>query len=208
MRMLSRRTLLMASAVAPLAGCSTLNSFVGNTTVPQWVTALQAVAAEVGQILPQLQQYVSVPAATASEITAAVSGMQQVLSGVSTSWSQAQGESALQQIETYINNIAPLVLPILTAAGVSIPGGAIISLIIASLPAIEAAVGMVLSALSSTSVQVAQVAVPPSSAASARLRATFAPTPFAQLQQVSPIYLQMLEQRAKAKYAARHRRHK
>ena len=195
MRNLSRRTFLLASATVPLAGCSTISGIIGNTTSSQQiVTALQAVATEITQVIPQLSQVPGFAGNTLTAVQQVVAEIQQVLSGVSSAITQGQGQSILIQVENYINDLAPLVLPFVSL----IPGGSIIGMVVAALPAIEAAAGVVASALSNLSKSIATSAPP--LPASARLRAT---TPISTSQQ----YLNLLEQRASVRYSHRLRAH-
>lgn len=189
--MLSRRHLIQLTGSAAvgslLAGCATLGN--GSTLAQTAVTALQAVATEITQVIPQLIT-AGLGGNTLSAVQNIVAEIQQVLSGVSNAMTQSQGQSILQQVESYINDLAPLVLPFVSA----IPGGSIVGLIVAALPAIEAVVGVAFTYLTNIAQGLATTA--PTTAT--RPRAVFG--------QNSNLYLQLLEQRAKASRRYRHHR--
>ena len=128
----------------------------------------------------------NVPAATATQISTYITAIEQAVSAVGGSITQTQGQSVLDQIESAINAIAPLVLPFVSA----IPGGSYIGLIVAALPALETAVGFLVSALTPAAVQVAQTAPP--LPASATFGAINLP--------VSQQYLNLLISKAKASH--------
>lgn len=168
---LSRRRLLVFGAGASmfaLAGCASSGTTTTTPNVSGWVTALQALAAEAGQIIPQLSQVAGF-SSVEPQVQQIVAGIQQALSGVSSAWTQSQGQSALTTVENYINDLAPIVLPFVGM----IPGvgtaGSVIGLIVASLPAIEAALNVALSALTPQATSLQQTAPP--LPASARLGA-------------------------------------
>ena len=190
----SRRRLLTLAAggslAAFLAGCGTTggSTTTTTTTVSGWVQAFQALAAEAQLIVPELTA-VGLGGNTLTSVQAIVGDIESVLSGVSTAMTQTQGQSVLAQVEGYINNLAPLVLPFVSL----IPGGSVIGLIVAALPAIEALVNFGISELSSVTAQLAASA--PAPTVSAKLKGSVA-APTAQQ------YLNLLIQKAKAAKAA------
>ena len=189
----SRRRLLTLAAggslAAVLAGCGTTGGgTTTTTTASNWVQAFQALAAEAQLIVPELTA-VGLGGNTLTSVQAIVGDIESVLSGVSTAMTQTQGQSVLAQVEGYINNLAPLVLPFVSL----IPGGSVIGLIVAALPAIEALVNFGISELSSVTAQLAASA--PAPTVSAKLKGSVA-APTAQQ------YLNLLIQKAKAAKAA------
>lgn len=178
---ITRRSLLITAApgALALAGCGTTTP----STTAAWVTELQAIGTMVTQILPQLVS-VGLPASTQASVATIVGEIQQALAGVNAAMSQSQGASVLATIENYINDLAPLVLPFVSL----IPGGSVIGLIVAALPAIEAAINIV-SSLTTQSVTLASTA--PKLAASARLRG-------ASTVQISQQYANLLVNRAQS----------
>ena len=193
MQPITRRTLL--SSVAPgaaliAAGCAGVSV---SGQIPATVLAgIQAIGTEITQILPLISTAANIPASTVTEINSIVAQIQQATSVLSTASTASAGTSTLQTIETYINDLAPLVAPFLSL----IPGvGSVLGLIIAALPALEAAAGILISLLSPAASAIPAPALP----ASARLRGT--PTTMSQA------YLNMLIARANALRAARHLHH-
>ena len=182
--MLNRRTLLISGAsTVVLAGCAS-----GTFNVSAFAQAVQAIGTEIGSVVTLLPS--SVPAATVSEIQTIVAAIQSLAAGAGTAASQVSGQALLQQIEGYINELAPIVLSILPA----IPGvgsiASILGIIVAALPAIEAMVNIVSTFLSTTAQSLASAAPP--LPASGRLRAMPSVS-------VSQQYLNMLEHKASAR---------
>lgn len=175
------RAVLLGGAAIALAGCGTPTT--GSVSV--WVAGLQAIETEVQAILPQIASAVSIPAATLAEITSILSAITSALSAISSASSTLTGASVLAQVEGYINALAPLILPFLSA----IPGGGVIGLIVAALPAIEAALNFI-SSLTSQALSLASAAP---ALASARLRG---PAAVALTPAVSQLYLNLLIARA------------
>jgi len=192
-QILSRRKFIALSGVAaiavPLAGCAGLPFT--PTLVQSAVTAIQAIGTEITQFLPQISSVAGISTSTVSAIATVVGLIQQAASAVGTATTQSSGAAILTQIETYINDLAPLVLPFLSL----IPGGNILGIIIAALPAIEAAVGIV-SQLITQAASLAATAPP--LPASARFGIGAAGS-------VSQAYLNLLVQRAQALKAAKAR---
>ena len=195
--MLTRRSLILTTAPAALAlaGCATSG---GTTTfnVSNFSAAIQAIAAEVGQIIPTIAGVTSIPAATVSEIQSIVAEIQQVAAGVGQVSTATAGQSLLTTIEGYINDLAPIVLPLLSA----IPGigsvASILGIIVAALPAIEAMVGIVITDLTSTAQSLA-TAAPAVPTTSGKFRAAFG--------QNSQYYLNLLVHRASGRLHSRYR---
>lgn len=140
---LSRRKFISMTSVAavavPLAGCGILPVI----PVASWVAGIQAIGTEIATLLPGLAGIAGIPASTVAQITQIITEIEQIAAGIGIASSASAGQTALQAIEALINTLAPLLLPILSL----IPGGAIIGIIVAALPAIEAALGMVISLL-------------------------------------------------------------
>lgn len=195
----NRRNFLLASAgvfALGVAGCSTsqtqnVNNV--NSQVPGWVAALQAVATEVSSIMPQLTA-AGLTGSAASKAQGIIAQIEKALGAIGSASTAADGQSVLATVETYINSLAPLVEPFVAA----IPGGSIVGLIVAALPAIELAVNMLVTLLTPQAQALANTAPP--------LTTTTASAPFGLgALATSQQYLVMLEQRAAAK--ARYRRH-
>jgi hypothetical protein len=189
-----RRLLILGASVSALAltGCATIPG-----QIPAWLQGLQAILEEAPSIIPQLQNFgLSGSAlATAQQV---VADIEQVLNGIGNATTAAEGLSILQQVETYINTLAPIALAVIPASVLG-PAGTVIGLVIAALPAIEAGVNMLVSALSPIAKQIATPA-----AASRRYRSVFGAAG-ADLAS-SQLYLNLLIQRANAKPARRPRR--
>ena len=172
-----------------LAGCATTNI---NGQVPIWVAAFQAILTEAASILPQLQA-VGLTGNALSNASTIISEIKAALSAINAASTASQGMNVLQTVEIYINSLAPLVLPFVSL----IPGGAVIGLIVAALPAIEAALNIVVTLLTPQAQTIAQSA--PVLPASARYGGAVN----------SQAYLNLLIQRASSKLSAkRHRRHR
>ncbi len=187
---ISRRMFLAATApgALALAGCgTTLIPTPVTTAIPQWVSAIQAVGTEVGQLVAALPSSV-IPAGTVTEIQNVVATIQSIASGISAATTASAGQSALSQIEALINDLAPLILPFTS----SIPTiGPIIGIVVAALPAIEALLTPFISLVSSTTQSLATLA-PAVTTASGRYRAVFG--------QNSQAYLQLLLKKASSRY--------
>lgn len=144
---LTRRHLLTLIAVAPVIGA------VGCTEVQAaaWLAALQTLSQLFVSVEPELEGEGYNPAAPITvtvggvKTTTTVSGIaalvQQVVTALGNAASASQGQSALITIETYVNALVPVIYPVvLPFIAAATPGGGFaIGLIIANLPAIEAA---------------------------------------------------------------------
>lgn len=162
---LNRRALLLAGVFligTPLVGCSS------TTTVPTWVAALQAIATEFNLVMPQLVT-AGMSSDVAAKVQAIIAQIQQALTAINSASTQTQGQSVLTTVEGYINALTPLALPFVAA----IPGGSVLGLIIAALPAIELAVNMVTSLLNPNALKVASSAPPLPANMTAKAGATF-----------------------------------
>src|SRR6185312_3303581 len=170
-QILSRRRLLAATAIVPAA--VVLAACPGPVAVPAFVAALQSVGQDVLLAMPQLLK-AGLSGATAATVNTAINAISQVGNDVSAASTATQGQSALIQIEGYVNAIAPDVLPFLPL----IPGGSIIAIVIAALPAIEAMLNFAASLLSAEAKAVAATAQVPAPAASTlrRMGATVDPS--------------------------------
>ena len=162
MNPITRRDLIYGAALIPvgiaLADCSP-------NVEPTFVAALQAVGQEISLALPQLQK-AGLSNNLAGTIAKAITAIEAAASGVGMATTATQGQSVLIQIEGDINAIVPVVAPFVAL----VPGGAIISLVIAALPAIEAMVNFGVSLLSNQAKQVAATAVVPTPAAGSLAR--------------------------------------
>ncbi len=196
---LSRRHLMLlagGAAVAPLVGCASVNS-----QVPSWVAALEAIATEAGSILPQLEA-AGLSGADAAKAQQIVAEIQSALKVINIASSETQGQSALATVEGYINALAPLALPFVSL----IPGGTVVGLIVAALPAIELALNFIVSLLTPQAKELAASApkLPAKARFKGRLRGRYAVTQT----QIAQQYLILLEARAaKSRYRLRFRRH-
>jgi len=189
--MLSRRTLLFTTAPAALAlaGCATTNG-VTTFNVAAFAQAIQAISDQVGQFVAELPAG-TIAASTLKVIQTIVGDIQTVAAGVAGVTTPAAGQSLLTTIEGYLNQLAPILLPLISA----IPGigaaASIIGIIVAALPEIEAIVGMVTALIPQA--QTLASAAPPIS--SGKYRAVFGSN--------SAAYLNLLIHRAAAHH---HRR--
>ena len=175
----SRRTLLATvapGALLTLAGCGTTPV---NPSV--WISGIQAIATEVGQIAGQLGA-AGVSASVIAQVQSIVASIQAAASAVGGAVTQSAGQSILIQIEGYINALVPIIQPFLSL----VPGvGSIIGIIVIALPAIEAALNIIVGLLSPAATALASNAPP--------LPLTAAPG-----FDVHQAYLNMLIQRANA----------
>lgn len=158
--MLTRRALFAGAApcaLLALSGCGTTGGTTNiNSQVPIWVAALQAIGTEITSVLPQLQSFGLTGSALANA-QAIVAKIETVLSGIGSASTATQGQSTVATIEGYINTLAPIILPFVSA----VPGGSIIGMIVAALPAIETAVNILITYLTPQAQQVAATAPPP-----------------------------------------------
>ncbi len=137
---ISRRDLFRGAAMVPVG--IALASCAGGNQVPAWVAAIAAIGREAVLILPQLVA-AGLPGAAASQAAAIIGSIQNVAQTISAASTAAQGQAALGQIEIYINAVAPIVADY---AGL-VPGGSILGLIVAALPAVELAVNVIVDLL-------------------------------------------------------------
>lgn len=159
---MSRRRVLsgaaMLSAGGVLAACAGGGS--NPTPAPSTISALAAaafgaIASEAQLALPQLEQ-AGLNLGQAPQVKQWLSAIAQAAAGITASSTQAQGQSALQVIETDANDIAPIVETIAPL----IPGGSIIGLVFAALPEIEVLINLGSSLLAPVVQQVAKTAPP------------------------------------------------
>lgn len=187
---ISRRSLLLTTAPAALAlaGCA------GGTTtfnVAGFAQAIQAVSDELNQVLGSLPVG-SIPAATLATIEKFIGDIKTVAAGVASVTTPQAGQSLLITIEDYFNQLAPIILPLISV----IPGigsaASILGIIIAAMPAIEAIVNMLITALTPAAQSLAKAA-PALPATSGRFfRAAYG--------QNSQGYLNLLINRTKTRY--------
>ncbi len=175
---LSKRQLMIGASAIALVGCN------GPNQVPAWVAAFEAVLTMATSILPQLQA-VGLSGGDLDKAQKIVAGMQDALKAISSASTQGQGQAVLTQIEGYINALAPIVA---TFAAL-VPGGSIVGLIIAALPAIELGVNFVISLLTPQAVAIASTAPALPNAPQGKVGAV----------ENSQAYLDYLEQLAKQK---------
>ncbi|MDE2426324.1 MAG: hypothetical protein KGO96_10510 [Elusimicrobia bacterium] len=152
---LGRRAVLFTGATGVLAAVLTACS--GTTpspTAPAWVSIAQSIAAGLGAAVPGLEG-VGLSTTTGGEITTAANSIARLLAQLPAVPTAAQGQSIVTTIENDINTFAPLITPFAAL----IPGGATIGLVVAALPALEAAVNLATS-LTSTALSLATTATP------------------------------------------------
>jgi hypothetical protein len=119
--------------------------------------------------MPQLTK-AGLSGATVTTVSTAITAISAAGNDISAAATATQGQSTLIQIEGYVNAIAPDVLPFVSL----IPGGGILALVIAALPAIEAMLNFAVSLLSAEAKTIAVAATPPTPAptSAARMAAT------------------------------------
>jgi hypothetical protein len=172
----SRRALLAGLGLLPLVACQTTTPVTPPAPIPPpaWVAGLEAIATEAQNALNQLAAVglnlnVTVTVGGVSmTVSQIISTIQTLAASIGSASTQAEGQATLTQIEDYINALAPLILPFVSL----IPGGSIIGLIVAALPALETMLNIAVSILSPTAVQVAQSAPPAPTSAARAARAT------------------------------------
>ena len=175
MNTLTRRRLIAATPMIPiglaLADCAALGTAAGTALAPAAASAIEAIGQYfVNNVLSAIQGAgASISSSTLGTITQIVNSIGQAAAGISTATTQTQGQSTLQTIEGYVNNLAPVVAPFLSL----IPGaGPILTIAFAALPAIEGLVNLGSSLLTPLVSQIAAAPVPsPAPAAGRRLGA-------------------------------------
>jgi len=180
MQISRRKILLSAVAMSPLlmAG-SCINNIPANPSV--WISGIQAIATEISQIVGMLST-AGVSPSVIAQVQSIVASIQAAAAAVGTAVTQTAGQSILTQIEGYINALVPILQPFLSL----IPGiGSIMGIIVIALPAIEAALNIIIGALSPAAIALGTLAPP--------LPLTAAPG-----FDVHQAYLNMLIQRANA----------
>jgi hypothetical protein len=125
-----------------LMGTTSLVACAGQTGSADYAAAFQAIASEVQAGLAQLKA-VGLSGSVLDQVSSIISQITSAAGSVTSLITPVQGQSTLATIEGYFNQLSPLVAPFLAL----VPGGSIISLIIAALPAVESLVGMVTSLL-------------------------------------------------------------
>lgn len=160
---MNRRQLLVSSSALALAACqpgapTTSGGVPGNplsgVTLTQALQGVQALSAQAQAIYQQLVSAgMRVSSGTATTVQTILTQIQNAASALTPVSTAVQGQSVLQQVESYINTLIPIAAPFLPL----IPGGAggIISLIVAALPAIEAGFNMIVSFLTPATTAVA-----------------------------------------------------
>ena len=131
-----RHVLLSGASLIVLAGCTAG----GTNQIPLWVAGIQAVAQELTNDLPTILQAAGASGSGAS-IQSIINKIVAAASAISAASTQVQGQGVLQQIEGYVNSLAPLVAPF----AASVPG---LGIVIAALPAIELGLNVLTSFLS------------------------------------------------------------
>jgi len=200
--LLTRRSLLATAAPAALAiglaGCGTTISGITNTVTtvgPTVIAALQALGTMFAQVVPQLAPF-GLTGTSQSEALSIISTIESALSGVGSTLTLSQGQSILTVVENSLNTLAPIILAAIPAAALAaIPGGSIIGLIVAALPAIEAGVNFLVSLIgqAASSLKTSAPALP----ASSRFKALATGS--------SQQYMNLLIQRASAASRYHHR---
>lgn len=153
MDQIDRRALLALAASAPiLAACPA-------GQIPLYVSAIQSLGQDALLVMPQLTAagLSGNAASTAANIVNGITAAAGIIGATST---QAQGATALTQIELYINALAPFAA---SFAGL-VPGGSMIGLIVAALPAIEEAVNLVVTLITNEAKSLAATAPKPAAA--------------------------------------------
>jgi len=159
---MNRRQLLITTSALALAGCQpgTPTTSGGGPTNPlSGVTltqALQGVAALSAQAQAIYQQLVAagmkIGSGTATTVQTILTQIQNAAAALTPVSTAVQGQSVLQQVESYINTLIPIAQPFLAM----IPGaGSILAIVVAALPAIEAGFNMVVSFLTPATTAVA-----------------------------------------------------
>lgn len=126
------------------------------TSVPAFVTAIDAVGAEAQAVVPMLK---AADAQVPSQAVTYVQDIVDIANGIGSASTQAQGQSALNQIVTFAEDLAPIIVPLASAA---VPGaGPALGLIVASLPAIAALLNVTIAQFSPLLQQLASQAPAP-----------------------------------------------
>jgi predicted small secreted protein len=155
MNSMNRRQVIVLLGGTTLAGCAGASG-----QIPLYVAALRAVGQQALLSLPQLKT-AGLSGPTADTIAKALTEISTVGQAISDAASATDGQSTLIKIEGYINAIAPLAVPFAAL----VPGGALIGLVVAALPAIEFAVNLTVSLLTPPAKVLASTAPKPAGAA-------------------------------------------
>lgn len=169
--MLTRRDLLAGTALLTVAACDQFT-----TQVPLWVSAIQAIGQETVAIMPQLTA-AGLSGDAATHATSIIAQIQTATTAITTAATAAQGQSTLVQIETYVNALAPYI----AQYAALVPGGSVIGLIVAALPAIELALNLAVNILTNEAKALAQTAPKPAAAVPGRAAAPLSPEQALQL---------------------------
>ena len=166
MRQLTRRrALALFGTTALIAGCAALKSV-------NWQAMLQSIGqdwAAVSGELAELGVDVNVTIALPGGGTTTVSGLAalvtKVTGGISAASTATEGQNALVIIEGYVNVLVPVIWPVVQPmiATASPGAGLTLGLIVADLPAIEAAINFATD-LTADALQLAKLAPTPASA--------------------------------------------
>ena len=138
----TRRSLLTATALLPVAGCTTIESLLG-TTPAQWATDLSLAAGWMPQIVAALAA-LGVPATTLSQITKWAAVVQTdataVASATATVVAGTSSATYVQEAMQTLSAIAGVVLPLL------LPGGGALVVVVQAflglVPELAAALGL------------------------------------------------------------------
>lgn len=164
---MNRRFIITAAAMLPIgyvvSGMSSCGGGVA-TQVPLYVAAIEAVGQQALLALPQLIG-AGLSGTAASSATTIINQISNVGKAISAAATATESQNSLIQIEGYINALAPIVASFASV----IPGGAIIGLIVAALPAIEFAVNLGVTLLSPQAQQLAATAPPVAAAPTGRM---------------------------------------
>lgn len=136
--------MLTLIAVVPVAGCA-------NFKAAAWLAAIQDISQLFVTVEPELVgqgfdanspiQVTVAGVRTTTTVSGIAALVQRAVAGLGAAASASQGQSVLVTVETYINAMVPVIYPVLRPFIVAAtPGGGFaIGLIVANLPAIEAA---------------------------------------------------------------------
>lgn len=147
MTTISRRALLRTASLLPIAGA--VVACAGQTAATIAATAAQdigLIGSGLSGALPALAASGVVSSSALSQVTGYINNIEQVATSVTTASTVAQGQSAVQQIETLLNSVVSAL------AGLTLPApfGPALSAASVLLPVVETAVGLAITTISSS----------------------------------------------------------
>lgn len=125
-RMAFAAPLLVSGCAAPTGG--------GTSEIPIWASEIGTLGATITELTPEMVA-AGMPQSAATAMGTIVSNITKAASALNVASTTSQGQSTLGQIEGYINALIPIITPFLSL----VPGGSVITIILAGLPAIELA---------------------------------------------------------------------